>query len=331
MPVTINDIAKAANVSKATVSYVINNKPGVSEVTRQKILQIMKEMNYRPNAVARGLAGQKTEMLGLVIPDITDMFYADIIRGVENTANRFNYTLNLCTTHAEPQKEKDVVDSFTSGRVDGVILMTYHLNIDYIYELKKRGIPFVFIDCPIDDESIYSIIVDNEEGGYKATEYLIKLGHKEIAFIHGSRDSWDNESRFKGYCRALKDYGLKFQEEFIKHGEFQKIGGYQVTKELLKLEKKPTAIFAANDQMALGALSAILEAGLKVPDDISIIGFDDIEAAALVDPPLTTISQPTAKMGQKAVELLMDLIRGEEPEPRKILLKTVLVERGSCA
>lgn len=329
MTITINDIAKAANVSKATVSYVLNDKPGVSEKTRQKILQIIKELNYYPNAVARGLAGKTIGMLGLVIPDITDMFYASIIRGVEQAANNFNYTLNLCTTHANVEKEREVVDLFTSGRVDGLIMMTYHLQKDYLADLKERGIPFVFIDSPIEDESIYSVIVDNKEAGYKATEYLIKAGHREIAFIHGSRDAWDNEYRFQGYCQALKDYGIELRQELIKTGDFQRLEGYQAAKELLMSAHRPTAIFAANDQMALGALNAASELGLKVPSEIAIIGFDDIEAASLVEPSLTTVSQPTLEMGEKAVELVMALISGEKPVPRKILLQTSLIERDT--
>lgn len=327
MTVTINDIAKAANVSKATVSYVLNDKPGVSEKTRRKILQIIKELNYFPNAVARGLAGKTIGMLGLVIPDITDMFYASIIRGVEQAANSFHYTLNLCTTHADPEKEREVVDLFTSGRVDGLIVMTYHLQKDYLAALKERSIPFVFIDSPIEDESIYTVIVDNKKAGYTATEYLINAGHREIAFIHGSRDAWDNDYRFQGYCQALRDHGLVLRNHLIKTGDFQRFEGYQAAKGLLISSQRPTAIFAANDQMALGVLHAASELGLKIPEDLAVIGFDDIEAAALVDPALTTVSQPTLEMGKKAVELVVALINGKKPLPRKILLQTSLIER----
>ena len=330
MTVTIKDIAKAANVSKATVSYVLNDKPGVSQKTRQRILGIIKDMNYYPNVVARGLAGKRIGMLGLVIPDITDMFYASIIRGVEQAANSFNYTLNLCTTHADSQKEREVVDLFSSGRVDGLIIMTYHLDKDYLTALKKKGIPFVFIGSPIKDESIYTVIVDNEKAGYRATEYLIKAGHQKIAFIHGARDAWDNQDRFQGYCDALINYRLPLQQELIKSGDFQRLGGYQAARELLCSALKPTAIFAANDQMALGALTAASELGFKVPADLAIIGFDDIEAASLIEPALTTISQPTMEMGEKAVELVMALINGEKPERRKTFLQTSLVRRGTA-
>lgn len=329
MAITINDIAKAANVSKATVSYVINNKPGVSEDTRQKILKIIEEMNYHPNAVARGLAGQKTEMIGMVIPDLTDMFFADIIRGVENCANQYNYTLNLCTTHADPERENAMADMFTSGRVDGVILMTYHLKEDYLHQLKNRQIPFVIINNPISDPSLYTINVNNQDGAYKGTEYLIQSGHQRIAFIHGSLDSFDNEFRFLGYQKAMADYQLNISEEYIRVGHFNHSGGYTAAQEFMKLDQPPTAIFAANDHMALGVIKALKDLGYTVPGDVSVIGFDDIQAASFVEPGLTTIKQPTFEMGARAVEILMKLIQGEALQERKILLETSFITRGT--
>lgn len=338
MALTIKDIAKAANVSKAAVSYVINGKPGVSEETRRRIVEIMRQANFRPNATARGLAGQRTEMLGLVIPDITDMFYANIVRGVENKANDFGYTLNLCTTHAVPSRERDVLDIFTSGRVDGVILMAYSLSRDYLEKLKRRGVPFVLIDSPVQDDSVFSIAIDNEDAGYQATEYLIELGHKEIAFIHGSRDSTDSEQRFAGYCRALQEHGLACRENLVKSGQYERAGGYQAAKDLLRTEASgasgtsaPTAVFAANDQMALGVLAAAQELGLRVPEDLSIIGVDDIEAVSLVNPPLTTVRQPMYEVGVEATEALVKLIKGEEVGEWRVLMRTTLVVRESSA
>lgn len=330
MPVTISDIAEAANVTKATVSYVLNNKPGVSQETRDKILKIMKDMNYHPNAVARGLAGKSTEMLGLIIPDISDHFYVQIVRGVEETANLYNFTLNLCTTHAIPEKERKMVDLFTSGRVDGIILMTYFLDLDYIINLKKRKIPFVLIDSTFQDNSIYSVNVDNFEAGYKATEYLIKLGHKRIAFVSGPQSSNDSLSRYRGYRQALNDYGLSYEEDLFCRGDFKYKGGYQAFFNLQQLQHKPTAVFAANDQMAIGVLSAARTAGVQVPQELSIIGCDDIEAASVVEPTLTTIKQPIEELGKCATEMIFQLINKEKPSPRKIELKTSLIERSSC-
>jgi LacI family transcriptional regulator len=329
--VTIKDIAKAAKVSKAAVSYVINDKPGVSDETRERILKIMKDLNFRPNAAARGLAGLSTETLGLVIPDITDMFYASIVRGVENAANKLGYTLNLSTTHALPERERKAVEAFTSGRVDGVVLMTYFLDEQFLKELKTGRIPFVTIDNPFLNAAFYSVTVDNEEAGYQATKFLTGLGHRRIAYLNGKSGSNDNALRLAGYKRALIEAGIPFRAGMTKNGEFERAKGYEATIKLLQMGEPPTAIFAANDQMALGALGAALEHGLEVPRDLSIIGVDDIEAAALVDPPLTTIKQPTYEMGETAVKLLMGILKGEEQAERKVLLRTQLVERRSCA
>ncbi|MGE5598756.1 MAG: LacI family DNA-binding transcriptional regulator [Bacteroidota bacterium] len=331
MPATIKDVARAAKVSKATVSYVINDKPGVGEETRRRVLAIMKEMNYRPNAVARGLAGQSTETLGLIIPDISDMFYASIIRGVENTANRFGRTLNLCTTHGLPERERAAVDIYTRHRVDGVILMTYFLEDHCLADLADRALPFVTIDNPAPGTTFPAVAVDNEEAGYQATRHLRELNHRRIAFISGKQGSKDSELRFAGYQRVLREDGLPIEQRMIRSGGFSRDEGYKAAAELLAMADSPTAIFAANDQMALGALSAALDRGLSVPRDLSIIGVDDIEAAAMVEPPLTTIRQPTYEMGGLAVEMLMALIKGERPIQTKVLLKTELIRRGSCA
>lgn len=330
MSVTIRDIAKAAGVSKATVSYVINGRPGVGQETRERVLAIMKQMNFQPNVSARALAGQSTEMLGLVIPDIADVFYASAIRGVESKANEFGYTLNLCTTHALPQREAEVVDMLTHGRVDGIILMTYFLDENYFSQLRARRVPFVSIGHPPALDSLYSISVDNEEAGYKATQYLIHLGHRRIGFLQGPQGSWDSAQRFAGYQRALREHGLSFRSDWVRCGEFRRLLGQAAARELLSLPEPPTAIFAANDQMALGALSAAAERNMRVPEDLSIIGVDDIEAASVVDPPLTTIRQPIQAMGARAVEVLLALIKGERPEPRQVSLPTELIVRGSC-
>ncbi|MFW6308812.1 MAG: LacI family DNA-binding transcriptional regulator [bacterium] len=331
MVVTINDIAQKANVSKATVSYVINDKDGVGKDTREKVLKIMEDMDYQPNSNARNLAGKQTNMLGLIIPDVTDMFFAEVIEGVENTANKLDYTLNLGTTHGEKEREELLVNDFSSGRVDGLILMTYHLEIDFIKQLKKRKIPFVFIGNPINEESIYTIVVDNKEAGYKGTEYLIELGHRKIAFIKGSHESWDAKERFKGFCQACKDYGININEEYIKEGEFIKEQGYEVTGELLTLDDPPSAIFAANDRRAIGVLNRAQEMGVKIPGDLSLLGVDDIEAAGHIVPPLTTIRQPTHEMGKKAVDILFDLVYDRTSRKRKIMLSTELIKRQTCA
>ncbi|RAO99180.1 hypothetical protein PW5551_05360 [Petrotoga sp. 9PW.55.5.1] len=327
---TIEDIANIANVSKATISYVINEKPGVSKEVRQKVKKIIEEYNYVPNSAARGLAGEKTHFIGLVIPDISDIFYANIIRGVEKTSNKLGFFLNLLTTHAQAEREQQVIKLFNKSMVDGLIVMAYYLKDQYIDILTESGIPFVFIDYPPKNEEIYSVLVDNESGAFEATEYLIFLGHKKIAFLEGSKVAWDSKARFEGYLKALKAHSLEFNPNLVENGNFTKEEGYLATKRLLIKKEKFTAIFSANDQMAIGAIRALKEAGLKVPDDISIVGFDNIEASSIIEPPLTTVSQPIYEMGKKAVDVLVKLINKEEVREKKIMLKTKLIERHSC-
>lgn len=327
---TINDIAKLAGVSKGAVSYVLNNKQGVSEEVRERVLRIIEEYGYRPNKLAQALAGKKTNFVALVIPDISDVFYAKIIKGVERTLSKNGYFLNLYSTHGNPEKEQEVFDFLNTGFVEGAIVMAYHLEKDFIDKIIDLKIPFVFIDYPYGDYKVYSVTVANEEGGFKATEYLIFLGHKKIVFIHGAKEAWDSEFRFRGYLKALEKYNLPFNEKLVLRGDFTKEGGYRAVKEFLSVSKDFTAIFSANDHMALGAIRALREEKLKVPEDISIIGFDNIEASALSNPPLTTIMQPIYQLGEMSAKILLRLLSGENLEQKRYLLKTQLIERKSC-
>jgi LacI family transcriptional regulator len=338
MSPTIRDIAEAAGVSTAAVSYVLNDKPGVGEETRRRVLKIMREMNYRPNPQARGLAARRTGMIGLMIPDITDPFYVNIVRGVEAKANELGYTLNLCTTHGDAERERDVAELFASGGVDGVIMMTYKLTPSELKELSEGRAPVVAIDNPEAAGWVPSVLVDNIALGRTATSYLTELGHTRIGFIHGVEGSIASMRRYEGYVQALKSQGAEFSPELVEYGGFTHAGGVEAARVLLSRPQRPTAIFAANDQMALGAMSAAMELGLSVPSDLSIIGVDDIEAAALVVPGLTTLKQPTCEIGACAVGILADLIRSPEGDDEagasdvgQRVFEARLIVRGSCA
>lgn len=195
---------------------------------------------------------------------------------------------------------------------------------------KNEGIPFVFIDYPTKDEEIYSVVVDNESGAFEATEYLISLGHQKIAFLEGHEAAWDSRARFMGFLKALTANSIEFNPLLVEKGNFTREGGYKATKKLLEKGEEFTAIFASNDQMAIGAVRAIKEKGLKIPDNISIIGFDNIEASSIIDPPLTTVMQPIYEIGKKATEILIRLINEEKIEQKKFMLKTKLIKRNSC-
>ena len=339
MKPTIRDIAEAASVSTAAVSYVINDKPGVSDETRRRVLKIMRDMRYRPNPQARGLAARRTGMIGLMIPDITDSFYVNVVRGVESMANELGYTLNLCTTHGDGDRERDVTERFASGGVDGVIAMTYRLTPSELRNLSSRRFPVVVIDNPDAAGWVPSLVVDNVELGRTATSYLFELGHSRVGFVHGVEGSVTSESRYRGYVETLNSHGMELSPELVAYGDFAYDGGARAARRLLSIHNRPTAIFAANDQMALGVMNAAAELGLAVPDDISVIGVDDIEASCLVAPGLTTLRQPTWEMGACAVQTLVDILKasegqeqGEAADSRAIskVFQAELVVRGSC-
>ncbi len=337
MKPTIRDIAEAASVSTAAVSYVINDKPGVSDDTRRRVLKIMRDMRYRPNPQARGLAARRTGMIGLMIPDITDSFYVNVVCGVEAMANELGYTLNLCTTHGDGDRERDVAERFASGGVDGVIAMTYRLTPSELKELSSGRFPVVVIDNPDAAGWVPSLVVDNVELGRTATSYLLELGHSRIGFVHGIEGSVTSESRYQGYVQTLNSHGIELSPELVAYGNFAYDEGAEATRRLLSMPDRPTAIFAANDQMALGAMNAAAELGLAVPDDVSVIGVDDIEASCLVAPGLTTLRQPTWDIGACAVQTLVDILKVSEEQADAADLKAIskvfqaeLVVRGSC-
>ncbi len=337
MKPTIRDIAEAASVSTAAVSYVINDKPGVSDDTRRRVLKIMRDMRYRPNPQARGLAARRTGMIGLMIPDITDSFYVNVVRGVEATANELGYTLNLCTTHGDRDRERDVAERFGSGGVDGVIMMTYRLTPSELKDMSSRRAPVVVIDNPDAAGWVPSLVVDNVELGRTATSYLLELGHLRIGFVHGVEGSVTSESRYQGYVQTLDSHGVGLSPELVAYGDFAYHGGARAARRLLSIPDRPTAIFAANDQMALGVMNAASELGFAVPDDVSVIGVDDIEASSLVAPGLTTLRQPTWEMGACAVQTLVDILKaseeqGEGADSQAIskVFQAELVVRGSC-
>lgn len=329
MTVTIDDIAREAGVSTATVSYVINNNEKVGPETRKKVLQIIEKRDYHPNSSARNLARKKTEVLGLIVPEVTGVFYADIVQGVEDAAFQNNFTLYLGTTNAKKEREKMMIDHFSGNRVDGLILTTYFINKNYIKELKNRDLDFVFIGNPVKDDSVSTVVVDNFSSGYRAAEHLINLGHKKIAFIKGDPNSWDAEERFAGFKAVMNNYDLEINNDYIKTGNYQQEEGYKAAQELFNLEVKPTAVFASNDQMAMGVYKAAQENNIKIPEQLSVVGFDDIAAASHLNPPLTTVNQPTYRMGQKAVEILIKKIKGQKVSEENIVFETEFIKRNS--
>lgn len=333
MGITIKDIAKEANVSIATVSRVINNKEdGVGIETREKILNIMRKHNYIPSSIARGLVTKKTNIIGLVLPDINNPFFPGIVRGVEDAANQYGYNIILCNTDDNEEKEKTYIQILKEKCVDGVIytstLENKGENINLFYKYK---IPFVSMDRNIKVDNIPFVATDGKKGMLKMVEYLLQNGHTEIAYISGKKGVACNYGRLNGYIEALKNYGIPIKEEFIKYGDYKVTGGIKCMGELLECSNKFTAVVCENDLMAIGALEVLNSKKIEVPREISVTGYDNIFLTKVTFPKLTTISQPTYEMGVKAVELLMKLIDEEELKEKEVILDTDLIIRDSVS
>jgi LacI family transcriptional regulator len=331
MAITIKDIAKKANVSIATVSRVMNNKADdIREETKQRVLNVIKEHDYQPNSIARSMVTKKTATIGLIIPDIRNPFFPELVRGVEDFSKINNYSVILCNSDGDIEREKEYLNLMKEKSVDGVIYTyAYGGFDDCIDEILNNKIPIVLLDRSRDDEKFSRVSIDNEKAGYIATKHLIELSHENIGCITGPDYIMGSRDRLKGYKSALKEAGLAINQAFIKTGDYQMEGGYLAAKELLK-ENRVTAIFAFNDLMAFGVYQAAQEFGLTIPDDLSVVGFDNIKYNQLLQPKLTTIEQPTYRMGQLATEILLNQIKNNKNNQiDSIYLEPNLIIRGS--
>lgn len=311
------DVARRANVSQALVSYVLNDTSPVSVPleTRQRILDAMAELGYVPNLTARSLRTNKTYTIAGIIPDITNPFYPAFERGIQDVADRQGYDLIMYNTDGAAEKERKCLNSLRQGRVDGVIAVLFHLSARDLFPLLEMNIGVVRFEATPKRAGAYpldNLYVDNVAAAHEAVSYLIKQGHTCIGMIAGERGPADY--RVQGYYQALHDHRLPLDEALIQRGAFAEAGGYQSMQALLQLSPRPTAVFAANDLMAMGALLALREAALQVPGDIAVMGFDDIPTAKLVHPSLTTVTQFQQELGRRAAEMLFERLDGSAPE-----------------
>jgi len=333
MRVTLSEIARLAGVSKATVSAVMNNKPNVSWKTKQKVLQLVRRFNYIPNDLARSLVSNQTGIIGLVVRDITNPFYSKVTIAVEEVANKNQYGLILCNSKDEYLKEKEQIYILKKKRVDGIIIFLLEDNpsLHHIFDLVKEKYPFVIVGHRVKGLDVDYINSDDESGAYEAVKYLISVGHRKIAHLIGPSGCAASLSRLRGYKRALHEAGIKVPQHFVITGGSNLNSGYHTAKSLLSLKNRPTAIFAYNDLVAVGVFKASRELGLRIPDDIAVVGFDDIELAEFLSVPLTTVRQPMYELGKKSAKLLFDRItQKENVSPIEITLKTSLVVRKSA-
>jgi LacI family transcriptional regulator len=334
--VTIKDIARMANVSHTTVSRALNNKSRIRNETKEKILSIAEGLNYRPNFIARSLVMKRTKTLGLVITTIANPFYTELALGIETTARGLGYNIILCFTHSDLSIEKQYVDMLQSKGVDGIIFTSAHMEDPNILGLAEDGFPMILVNRrtyhPVVKEKVDYVGVDNVLGGYLAVEHLIKLGHSRIGVIGGSSESSVGFERLEGGKRALKTYSLEERPDYFLGGDFLKGSGYQGGMRFLEMGEPPTAIFAANDYMALGAYEAVVEKGLRVPGEMALIGFNDIEFTLMRGIELTTIGQKKYEMGAVAVKTLVEKIERRElsPSTREIILEPELIIRKTC-
>jgi len=326
MQVTIKDIAKKTGVSYATVSRALNGRPGVNEGTRELVLEEAKKMGYQPNAIARGLVLKYTHTLALVIPDITNPFFPEIARGVEDEAALLGYSVFLCNTNWDVEKEKLYLKTLQEKRVDGIILHpAFHVDEDHY---SYFNVPVVLLNRIPTVGSYSSIEVDSVRGGFLATKHLIEAGYKKLAFIGGNESSFSNAERKEGFRLALNKYKIEADESLIVNGAFRSKSGYDIMQQMIRSGNIPDAVFAGNDVIALGVLQCAQEQGLRVPEDIGIIGFDDIPYADLPQVQLTTIAQPKYQMGKYAIELLLkELKDNSKREIKRIVLEPELIVR----
>lgn len=330
MTVTIYDVAREAGVSMATVSRVVNNNPNVKPQTRKKVNEAIEKLKYRPNAVARGLASKKTTTVGVVIPDISNNIFAEVARGIEDIATMYHYNIILCNADKQKDKEIRVINTLLEKQVDGLLFMGGTITDEHIRAFDSASIPVVL--CATTDPlgTAPSVDIDHEAAAFDAVQALIEQGHRDIAMISGTlEDPTNGYARHQGYKDALQKAGIGFREDYVRVGNYSYESGLELAAYFLQLDNRPTAIFTANDEMAIGVIHTIQDHGLKVPDDISVISVDNIRMASMVRPQLTTVAQPMYDIGAVSMRLLTKFMNKEDVDNTRVILPHRLIQRES--
>ena len=329
MSVTIVDIAKKAQVSVSTVSRVLNNKPDVNKETQDKIRAAIKELDYSPNSVARGLVLKRSNIIGYIASDITNPSFPELARGVVVKAKEYGYSVMFFDAHQDNRVEKEAIQLLRSKQVDGIILSFSGANRDELEKLRSERFPVVQIYRKSSKSTISTIAIDNVGSGYRATQYLLSSGHKRIAHITTGDLTQSGYERMAGYLKALTEAGIEADHHLIQQGLSSVESGKVCMERLLDLDNPPTAVFASHDVMAIGAYEAILDRGLTIPGDISVLGHDNIEISRLIRPHLTTIDTFKFKLGQASVDLLIEEMVAREPQNKELVFPGELVVRDS--
>lgn len=330
MNVTIYDVAREANVSMATVSRVVNGNPNVKPATRKKVLEVIERLGYRPNAVARGLASKKTTTVGVVIPDISSTFFAELARGIEDIATMYKYNIILSNSDQNEDKEFQLLNNMLGKQVDGIVFVSGNVTEKHVEEFERSPVPIV-LACSIEQSGkIPSVNIDYEQAAYEAITHFINKGHKRIALVLGSfQEPINRDRKMKGYKRALEEAGIEYKEELVIEGDYTYDSGIEAIEKLLELEEKPTAVYVGSDEMALGVIHGAQDKGYEIPKDFEVISSHNTKLALMVRPQLTTVVQPLYDIGAVAMRLLTKLMNKENVEEQTVILPHRIEERDS--
>jgi len=328
--VTIYDVAREANVSMATVSRVVNGNPNVKPTTRKKVLEAIDRLGYRPNAVARGLASKKTTTVGVIIPDISSIFYSELARGIEDIATMYKYNIILSNSDQNTDKELHLLNTMLGKQVDGIVFMGGNITDVHVEEFKRSPVPIVLAASVEEQAQTPSVNINYEQAIYDSVQLLVEKGHKRIAFVSGPMSEPINSMRkLAGYKRALEEAGIAFDEALVAEGDYSYDSGIEALANLLEQSDKPTAVIAATDEMALGVIHGAQDRGVSIPEDLEVIGFDNTRLSLMVRPQLTTVVQPTYDIGAVAMRLLTKLMNKEQVEDQIVELPHRIEERQS--
>lgn len=328
---TMQDVANQAGVSVTSVSHVLNETRPVSDELRQRVLAAMDELGYQRNLLARSLRRGQTHTIGIIVPDNVNPFFAEVARGIEDVSFEHGYSLILCNSDANLDKELHYTGVLVDKQVDGIVFVAAGHSIERVVSLQRRDVPVVLVDRELSGANADTVLADNARGGWLATQHLLALGHRGIGCITGPSELTPSADRVAGYRQALLDAGIPVRSEFILRGDFHHASGYSAVQQLLALPDPTTAIFACNDLMAMGVISGAADLGRSVPADLSVVGFDDISLASFTCPPLTTVAQPMYEMGALAARLLLERMRDPQASPARRVLDVELVMRRSTA
>lgn len=330
MTVTIYDVAREAGVSMATVSRVVNNNPNVKPQTRKKVFEAIERLGYRPNAVARGLASKKTTTVGVVIPDISNMLFSEVARGIEDIANMYHYNIILCNADKRKEKEIKVINTLLEKQVDGLLFMGGAVTDEHVQAFRTSSVPIVLCATRDETNQYPYVDIDHVQAAFDAVSALAQAGHRNIAMISGNLQDMNNGySRYMGYKEALDKNDIPFLEEYVRVGNYRYDSGIESMRYFLELEQRPSAVFVANDEMAIGAIHAIQDSGLRVPEDISVISVGNSRIASMVRPKLSTVAQPMYDIGAVSMRLLTKLMKNEKIEDTHVVLPHELIGRQS--